>query len=80
MLRTFLACVSLFSTCPTHASDALKFAVFNQHPAAVTKQVRAALDSTNKIIKNPLPLAFVPATETDYIPNRRFLREQDRQQ
>lgn len=83
MLRTFLACLSLlfslFSAYPAHASDALKFAVLNQHPAAVVKQIPAELDSTDKIKMNPLPLAFIPAIETDYIPNRRFLREQDRQ-
>ncbi|WP_435684240.1 hypothetical protein [Sedimenticola selenatireducens] len=84
MPRAFLVCLGLlynqFSAYPAHASDALKFAVLNPHPAALVKQVPATLDSTDEVIRNPLPLAFVSATETDYIPNRRFLREQDRPQ
>jgi len=84
MPRAFLVCLGLlynqFSAYPAHASDALKFAVLNPHPATLVKQVPAILDSTDEVIRNPLPLSFVPATETDYIPNRRFLREQDRPQ
>lgn len=37
---------------------------------------RSALESANAIAKNPQPLAFVPATDADYIPYSRFWLKQ----